>query len=356
MPPDVPVRVHELFLGYACNERCLFCSQEFAWRRDPFLPFEEATRRAWTAYRDGARVLVINGGEPTLYEPLEKLVAFARKTGFAEVHLQTNGLRFADPDYAAALVRAGLNLARFSIHGHTPALHDAQTQVPGSFVKAWAGLENLKGLGAEVGVNVVLNKLNLASLAETCGWFVDHGAPDVGLIFPLFEGDMAHYEARTTLTLTEAAAAVRAAFAEFRTRGAEPPFLLNMPPCVLPGYEGRILRWGRDSAALYDRGRTLLVDPEDYRLDRPEAAKDLSASAVEGKAKPASCSACVYADRCHGYEKKYLERFGAGELKPLTEVPEPFHRGWKGVRSWRRMLSAKEHEALRAARTAGARA
>lgn len=351
MPPDVPVRVHELFLGYACNERCLFCSQEFAWRRDPFLPFEESTRRAWTAYRDGARVLVINGGEPTLYEPLEKLVAFARRTGFAEVHLQTNGLRLAEPDYAAALVRAGLTLARFSIHGHTPALHDAQTQVPGSFAKAWAGLENLKRLGAEVGVNVVLNKLNLASLAETCGWFVDHGAPDVGLIFPLFEGDMAHYEARTTLTLTEAAAAVHAAFAEFRARGAEPPFLLNIPPCVLPGYEGRILRWGRDSAALYDRGRTMLVDPEDYRLDRPEASKNLSAQATEGKSKPPTCSACVYADRCHGYEKRYLERFGAGELKALKAVPEPFHNGWKGVRSWRRMLTAKEHEALRAARS-----
>jgi hypothetical protein len=167
---------------------------------------------------------------------------------------------------------------------------------------------------------------------------------------------MAHYEARTTLTLTEAAAAVRAAFAEFRRRGAEPPFLLNMPPCVLPGYEGRILRWGRDSAALYDRGRTLLVDPEDYRLDRPEAAKDLAASAVEGKAKPASCSACVYADRCHGYERRYLERFGAGELKPLAKAPEPFSRGWKGVRSWRRMLSPKEHAALRAARSAGAHA
>ena len=134
-------------------------------------------------------------------------------------------------------------------------------------------------------------------------------------------------------------------------RGAEPPFLLNMPPCVLPGYEGRILRWGRDSAALYDRGRMLLVDPEDYRLDRPESAKDLSASAVEGKAKPASCSACVYADRCHGYEKRYLDRFGAAELTPLGDVPEPFHRGWKGVRSWRRMLTRKEHEALRAARS-----
>lgn len=343
-------RVHELFLGYACNERCLFCSQEFAWRREPFLPFAEAARRVYAAHSGGAQVLVLNGGEPTLYDGLERLVAFARKTGFADVHIQTNGLRLAEPAYADALAAAGLTLARFSIHGHTPALHDAQTQVPGSFAKAWAGLEALKARGLAVGVNVVLNRLNLASLAETCGWFVDHGAPDVGLIFPLFEGDMAHYESRTRLTLTEAAAAVRAAFAEFRRRGAEPPFLLNMPPCVLPGYEGRILRWGRDSAALYDRGRTLLVDPEDYRLDRPEAAKDLSASSTEGKTKPASCARCVYAGRCHGYERRYLERFGAAELVPLAAVPEPFHRGWKGVRSWRRMLTPKEHAALRAAR------
>lgn len=347
-----PVRVHELFLGYACNERCLFCSQEFAWRKQPFLAFDEAARRVYRAFSDGARVLVVNGGEPTLYDGLERLLAFARKTGFAELHIQTNGLRLAEPAYALALVRAGLTLARFSIHGHTPALHDAQTQVPGSFAKAWAGLEALRDRGVAVGVNLVLNRLNAPALAEACGWFIDHGAPDVGLIFPLYEGDMAFYEERTRLTLTEAAAAVRAAFSEFRRRGVEPPFLLNIPPCVLPGYEGRILRWGRDSAAVYDRGRTLLVDPEDYRLDRPEQAKDLSASAVEGKAKPASCAPCVYAARCHGYERRYLERFGAGELKPLAAVPEPFHAGWPGAAAWRRMLSEEEHAALRAARAA----
>ena len=339
--PDAPVRVHELFLGYACNERCLFCSQEFAWRRDPFLPFDEAARRVWRAYQDGSRVLVLNGGEPTLHEGLVRLVAFARKTGFPEVHIQTNGLALADPGYADEITGAGLTLARFSIHGHTAALHDAQVQVPGAFVKAWKGLENLRARGAAVGVNVVLNCLNAPRLAETCGFFLDEGVWDIGLIFPLYEGDMAHYVDRTALSLSDAAAAVRRAFSVFRARGAEPPFLLNFPPCVLPGYEGRILRWSRDSAALYDKGRTLLIDPEAYRLDRPEAGKGLAEASVEGKEKPASCARCVYGARCLGTEKRYLARFGAAELVPLDAVPRPFSRGWTGTRAWRRVVRVR---------------
>ncbi|MBI2362890.1 MAG: radical SAM protein [Elusimicrobia bacterium] len=344
-----PARVHELFLGYACNERCLFCSQEFAWRRQPFVAFEDAARRAWSAYRGGARVLVVNGGEPTLYDGLERLVALARKTGYPEVHIQTNGLRLADRGYAASLRRAGLTLARFSIPGHTPELHDAQVQVPGAFEKAWAGLENLRALGAAVGVNMVLNRLNAPTLAESCAWFLERGVGDIGFIFPLYEGDMAVYAQRTALSMTDAAAAVRRAFAEFRARRAEPPFLLNFTPCVLPGYEGRTLRWSGDAAALYDGAQTLLIDPATYRLDRPEGGKGLADSAAENKSKPEACASCVYAPRCLGVERRYLERFGPGEFTPLASVPAPFHRGWKGVRSWRRVLSPRETAALRGA-------
>ena len=342
-----PARVHELFLGYACNERCLFCSQEFSWRREPFVRFEDAARRAWTAFQGGARVLVVNGGEPTLYADLERLLALARKTGYPEVHIQTNGLRLADPAYAAALRKAGLTLARFSIHGHTPELHDRQVQVPGAFEKAWKGLENLRGLGASVGINMVLNRLNIPTLGRSCAWFLERGVPDIGFIFPLYEGDMAFYADRTAVTMTEAAAAVRGAFLEFRARGAEPPFLLNFTPCVLPGYEGRTLRWSGDAAALYDGAQTLLIDPATYRLDRPEGEKGLADSAAENKSKPGTCASCVYASRCLGVERRYLERFGPGEFVPLARVPKPFHRGWKGVRSWRRILSPRETAALR---------
>ncbi|MBI3297867.1 MAG: radical SAM protein [Elusimicrobia bacterium] len=343
-------RVHELFLGYACNERCLFCSQEFAWRRQPFTPFAEAARRQWLAYKAGARVLVLNGGEPTLHEGLTRLVALARKTGYPEVHIQTNGLRLAEPGYAGELAAAGLTMARFSMHGPGAELHDAQVQVPGAFAKAWAGLENLRARGVAVGVNVVLNRMNAPRLRETCAWFLDRGVTDLGLIFPLYEGDMAFYGDRVALSMADAAAAVRDAFEEFRARGAEPPFLLNMPPCVLPGYEGRILRWSGDSAALYDGAKSLLVDPEAYRLDRPEGGKGLAEAAAEQKSKPASCARCVYAARCLGVADRYLERFGAAELAPLARVPAPFSRGWKGVKGWRRVLTPREHAALRGSR------
>ena len=339
------VKIHELFLGYACDEKCLFCSQETAWRRQPAVAFADVARDVYLAFQRGCRILALNGGEPTLHKDILKIVALARKAGYEEVHIQTNGLRLAEPAFAASMADAGLTLARFSIHGHSDALHDAQVKVPGALRRARAAIEGLRVKGVSVGINTVVNQANAAALPAFYAHFLDDvGLTDFGLIFPLYEGDMAVNEDAMRVRLAEAAPHIRAAFEVFRTRGAEPPMLLNFPPCALPGYEGRLLRWSDRGAALYDAARGTVIDPGRYELRQPDGrSKGLDEASREGKVKLPGCARCVYDDRCLGYERKYVSRFGDAEFVPLAAVPEPFDARWVVDRSaWRRVLPAGE--------------
>jgi len=343
-------RVYELFLGYACDEKCLFCSQETAWRARPGPSFDALTRKAYAAFQGGSRILAINGGEPTLYRDLPKLIAFARRLGYPEIHIQSNGIRLGDPDYAETLAEAGLTMARLSVHGHAAELHDAQVRRPGAFEAVLRAVGNLERLGLAMGINVVLNRMNCAALPDFFRFFLGRTpVRDFGIIFPLYEGDMAVHADSVMVSMTEAAEAVRAAFAVFRERGEEPPFLLNFTPCVLPGYESRVLRWSAESAAVYDVGKALIIDPESYVLEHPgEAPKGLDEASREGKMKSPTCARCALEGRCLGFERRYAALFGEGEFRPLTAEPAPFSAGWEGTESWRRMLSAEERAALRA--------
>jgi len=337
------VKIHEAFLGYACDEKCSFCSQETSWRRRPAAAFDAVAKDLYLAYGRGCRLLVLNGGEPTLHKDFLKIVALAKKTGYDQVHIQTNGLRLADPSFARDCAAAGLSWARFSIHGHTAALHDGLVRVPGALAKAKKAMSNLRELGVKVGINTVINAANASALAEFYERFLDAGITDFGLIYPLYEGDMAENQGAMRISLRDAAPCVRSAFEVFRRRGLEPPMLLNIPPCILPGYEGRLLRWSKDAAALYDAASGTVIDPGSYELRQPDGrAKGLDESSREGKTRLAACARCVYAERCLGYERRYVAAFGDGEFQPLASVPVPFERAWKAdTAGWRRVLSAE---------------
>lgn len=336
------VKIHEVFLGYACDEKCLFCSQETAWRRQPAASFEAVAKDLYLAHARGCRLLVLNGGEPTLHKDFLKIVALARKAGYEEVHIQTNGLRLAAPEAAAAGAAAGLTLARFSIHGHTDELHDRLVKVPGALKKAEQAMKNLRDMGVQVGINTVINAWNAPKLAQFYEHFLDEGITDFGLIYPLYEGDMAENAGAMRISLKDAAPCVKNAFEVFRRRGLEPPMVLNIPPCILPGYEGRLLRWSTGGAALYDAARGTVIDPGRYELRQPDGrSKRLDEASREGKIRPAACARCVYGDRCLGYERRYVAAFGEAEFSALAAVPVPFETAWGAdTAGWRRIMEA----------------
>lgn len=92
-------------LTYRCNLKCIHCG----WRELPQI--EEISLKKWLSifnelYNIGVRVLVLEGGEPTLYNELAKLIIEAKKMKFKIILITNciNSLENYEPDLTVVSV------------------------------------------------------------------------------------------------------------------------------------------------------------------------------------------------------------------------------------------------------------
>jgi tetratricopeptide (TPR) repeat protein len=308
----------EFFVNYACNAKCPFCFNppDATPELDAGLPLPELARRLLTGWREGYRAVKFIGGEVTIREDLPKILGLARRIGYRSIQVTTNGIRFADPAYARLLVRLGVDRVRFSIHGHTPALHDGLVMVPGALAKIEKAAKTLKALGVALGVNYVLNQVNVKAFPDTLDWlYGTFGVDDVIVYFIRYQGFGALPQNKKLLKLTfsEAVGPVRDGFARLRARGVSRfPQLIHFAPCVAPELAPYMLDWTKDPAGS-GQGNT----PED-RVTLPDGSGGLIHEITnKGKRAVAACASCALKDRCLGIEENYAAEFGEDEFKPV---------------------------------------
>ncbi len=160
----------EINTGYACNNRCIFCSESM--HRQEGIQREAATRLTTQVLKDaisgfleeGYNHLTFLGGEPTIRKDFLDLVHFAKTQGMQRIDLTTNGRMLAKRSFVQALFQAGLSHLTLSLHGHKAAIHDAITQAPGSFKQVTSGIENLQALHLPFRLTTVLCKPNMSEL------------------------------------------------------------------------------------------------------------------------------------------------------------------------------------------------
>ncbi|MFH0800388.1 MAG: radical SAM protein [Pseudomonadota bacterium] len=139
-----------------CNQRCWFCAANLDRHSQISTRTIMSILRKWKIGR-GDRI-IINGGEPTLHDGLCGMLEEIKRRG-ARSNLFTNGIKLADPRYAAKLARCGLDYICIPLYGKTSGQHDAMTGRGGSFEKACAAIRNLcdlKDKGYELIVEVKL--------------------------------------------------------------------------------------------------------------------------------------------------------------------------------------------------------
>ncbi|MDP1736014.1 MAG: His-Xaa-Ser system radical SAM maturase HxsC [Caulobacter sp.] len=173
-----------LFATERCNSLCLMCSQpprdeDDAWRIEELLQMVPLVDRTDSQ-------LGITGGEPTLLgEGLVRILdACARELPDTELHVLTNGRRFADPEFARDLARAGGRRTIWAVPlaGDGPARHDEIMGSPGGFNETMLGLAELAAHGARVEIRVVLHAMSIPRLPQLAEFiyrrlpFVEHVA------------------------------------------------------------------------------------------------------------------------------------------------------------------------------------
>ena len=141
---------NSLLLTEQCDNYCLMCSQPPKERDDAWL-FERAKEDHQPAAARRPRELGLTGGEPTLHgDALIDLLEHCRdrRAGAAEVHVLSNGRRFADRT-SPPLRRVGLRDIMVGIPVYAAGAGAARfiVQAEGAFDETIRGILNLAALG-----------------------------------------------------------------------------------------------------------------------------------------------------------------------------------------------------------------
>jgi len=188
----------------ACNSRCVFCL-DMDTPRNVFLPFDEVCSDLQRGIDElGADKVIISGGEASLHPRFVDLITYAKDIGYDRVQTVTNGWQYANRQFYKRCIQAGLGEITFSLHGHTPELHDRLTQHPGSFKRLLKGLVRAirDPMGPIVNVDVVINKQNVAVLDKIVELCASLGVREFDLlhVIPQSEAfrnrDMLFYDVR----------------------------------------------------------------------------------------------------------------------------------------------------------------
>jgi MoaA/NifB/PqqE/SkfB family radical SAM enzyme len=150
-----------LELTYDCNYDCVFCynDRKLQGRK---LDVDEYGALFHELADMGVLNLVLSGGEPLVHPHFFAIGALARARGFV-VRVKSNGHLLDDATRARLVHEVDPFLLEVSLHGATPAVHDRQTRVPGSFAALVANLRaNQRATGdrLRVRINSTLTKWN----------------------------------------------------------------------------------------------------------------------------------------------------------------------------------------------------
>lgn len=156
---------HWVRIAAACNNRCTFCLDSDA--QNGTLVEDALIRKEILRGREDlhANRLILSGGEASINSKFPDYIRYGKELGYTKIQTVTNGRMYSYQKFCDKVLEAGLDEVTFSLHGHTPELHDTLVGIKGAFVQLVKGIINLMGK-CIVNVDIVLNKQNYKHVHE----------------------------------------------------------------------------------------------------------------------------------------------------------------------------------------------
>ena len=183
------VRKHWVRLVTACNSRCLFCLDTDT-PRNVYIPDDDVKKEIKRG-RDELRAdkIILSGGEGSIHPKFVEFVGYAKSLGYSRIQTVTNGVMFSKKEFYNAAVEAGLGEITFSLHGHTPELHDRLTATPGAFRKLMKGMiRAIREDRIVVNVDVCINKQNVPYIDRIVDLCLQVGVHEFDLLHVIPQG------------------------------------------------------------------------------------------------------------------------------------------------------------------------
>ena len=140
-----------LELTNRCNLRCPVCFASAGEQNPHDLSLEEIGRQYdLLMERGGPFNIQLSGGEPTMRDDLDRIIALGKEKGFTFFQLNTNGLRLANEDsYTEHLAKAGVSTVFLQFDGLEDEIYRALRGAPLTETKIRA-IDNCKAAGLPV--------------------------------------------------------------------------------------------------------------------------------------------------------------------------------------------------------------
>lgn len=320
-PQSRPMKKFFFSLLWDCNEDCLFCAKgKVPEGVKPRFSLAECRAILKKKRLEGFDAVSLDGGEPTLLGWLPDVIRAAADLGYSQVQLLTNAVALANPAKVSALKRAlGPSGGRpefgvsVSLHSHERAVSEALTRSRGTFVRTVKGIKNLVSAGIRTNVYHLITELNyrrLPAFADfAAGELAGIGGVTFSYIYPVSHNmDKLFIYPRLSKVALHFKRAVEKLRAKNLNAALSPCGIV--PVCLMRGCETLFTNTVIKNDVVSETRDTAKAGAFPFFLEIFNA---------QNKTKPESCSACALTPVCGGLWKFYAERYGTGELLPLSQ-------------------------------------
>jgi cyclic pyranopterin phosphate synthase len=296
------VALLDVILGYDCNLACDYCtiSPEM---RPRALSTSAVVDALKNGRADGFEAVSFTGGEPTLRKDLLGLVQAAKRLGYVDLKVQTNGLMLAQAANLDRLIAAGLTRLHVSIHTHVAEAYERLVRRESTFALMEQAVVQAARRPITFVADAIIDTDTWRSLPGAIDWLADRGVREVHLWYvSLTDGNRDNLA-----SLPQMSEVMPAMFSAIRRGVARGVVVksLHVPRCLL----GALFEHAYDPGA--DR----------VRVVSPDATFDLKDSRLAGRVHVPACEPCAFRAQCPGVRPDYLAQFGESELRPVLVRP-----------------------------------
>lgn len=314
-----PERLH-IPTSRACNNKCIFCMDKRVKDGKYIIPPYYEIEKILEENKNIAAV-IFTASEPTLNPDLVDYIKAAKRIGYKEIAIITNGRRLSYKKFCEKIIGAGANRIEVSIHGHNSKIHDALTRTPGSFKQTLSGLRNLHELRKQFNFRIftctTLTKLNYPYLDRIIDLLLPLKIDTIN--FNLVEpggNALIHFGA-----VVPKCSDVVKKFCDVIKEKA----LIQRKENTRP----EIIITGASRCIIDKKYENYLGGRETIHIPKQNPDGTIQTKSKEGgieiieqgakKIKLESCKRCAFYSSCKGIWKEYIKRFGADEFKPILK-------------------------------------
>lgn len=299
----------EIIIGLDCNNNCIFCSNQalrgLCTKKRASTSFEYIKKILESEKDKSTGRLYFVGGEPTIIKDFIKIIRLARKLGYSDVFMETNGRLLCYPSFAKSICEENINVG-ISIHGGSQEIHDRLTRSKGSFRQLIRGMNNLTSNNKRFTTNTVINRVNYKMLPNIVE-FLSHYNPDL-ILFSLMSpvGVPKKRLNKILPPLSKLSPIIKESIIKARKLNQNIRFA-DFPVCMINGYENYMFeRENRRERKIIARGIKDFFYIENKNKNE--------------KIKLRVCINCKRERECNGIWKGYKAILKNNTLKPIRNL------------------------------------